>query len=299
MNRTDLFVDNTFEGSFFKMKSLCIKTNNSEIIQYLLEKFANYNMESVYFSENKFRTYRNITIHYTGPQEDEFTYRLSEYLTECIMFFYEKALLRRLLHYNYFYFDQEEQNSILKMVHTIILENDSYLSRDSLIWSEVLKYILEHHSLVLTGFVNFRLKDYTRLLDKILDETVSKYIIEREYSEFIHLLKSYISSQPSTCSLVHVIYLNGESILLDENRKPLPFHNTSVKAKYLSDITFSSNDYALNTLLNLLPNHLEVHLIDPEDEFIHTLRLIFEDRIHFCSDCNICTTYKRFQNVTL
>ena len=40
-------------------------------------------------------------------------------------------------------------------------------------------------------------------------------------------------------------------------------------AKYLSDISFSSNDIALNSLLNLLPKKIYIHLVDNKiDEFI-------------------------------
>lgn len=66
------------------------------------------------------------------------------------------------------------------------------------------------------------------------------------------------------------------------------------KAKYLSDITFSSNDYILNSLLTLLPKKIYIHLTDNYiDEFINTLELVFENRIHLCTDCNICKTYKK------
>ena len=65
------------------------------------------------------------------------------------------------------------------------------------------------------------------------------------------------------------------------------------KAKYLSDITFSSNDYTLNSLLSLLPKKIYIHLIDNNiDEFINTLQTVFENRIHICTDCNICKLYK-------
>ncbi len=65
------------------------------------------------------------------------------------------------------------------------------------------------------------------------------------------------------------------------------------EAKYLSDISFSSNDYALNTLLTLLPEKIYIHLIDSnEDEFINTLNLIFDNRVCLCRDCNICKIYK-------
>lgn len=70
-------------------------------------------------------------------------------------------------------------------------------------------------------------------------------------------------------------------------------------AKYLSDISFSSNDFALNTLLCLLPRRVEIHLIDDEDEFINTLKLIFEGRVTICKDCDICKTYKILNNAKI
>ena len=43
----------------------------------------------------------------------------------------------------------------------------------------------------------------------------------------------------------------------------------------------------------LLPNKIYIHLIDTKaDEFINTLKLIFENRIEFCNDCNICNIFK-------
>ena len=67
-----------------------------------------------------------------------------------------------------------------------------------------------------------------------------------------------------------------------------------LNGKYLSDITFSQNDCALNTLLNLVPNKIYIHLIDDNiDEFINTIKLIFDDRVTFCTDCSICKIYKK------
>ena len=61
----------------------------------------------------------------------------------------------------------------------------------------------------------------------------------------------------------------------------------------MSDITFSSNDYALNTLLTLLPKKIYIHLLDNYvDEFVHTLGLIFDGRVEICTDCDICKLYK-------
>ena len=68
--------------------------------------------------------------------------------------------------------------------------------------------------------------------------------------------------------------------------------NNVLNAKYISDISFSSNDYALNNLLTLLPQKIYIHLANSyEDEFINTLKLIFNDRIFICKDCDICRLY--------
>ena len=122
---------------------------------------------------------------------------------------------------------------------------------------------------------------------------VNKFVIDREYTEFIDLLKCYINSKDCGTNIVHLIYHNQESILLDEFKKNIDLDDSILNSKYLSDITFSSNDYTLNTLLTLLPKKIYIHLIDNiQDEFINTLKLVFDDRIYLCNDCNICKIYR-------
>ena len=58
-------------------------------------------------------------------------------------------------------------------------------------------------------------------------------------------------------------------------------------------IVLSSNDYALNTLLTLLPEKIYIHVIDNvQDEFINTIKLIFDNRVYICNDCNLCKIYR-------
>ena len=64
-------------------------------------------------------------------------------------------------------------------------------------------------------------------------------------------------------------------------------------------LSLSSNDYTLNSLLNLLPKKIYIHLIDQQiDEFINTLQLIFENRVSICLNCEICNLY-RYHKKTL
>ena len=91
---------------------------------------------------------------------------------------------------------------------------------------------------------------------------------------------------------MHLIYKKQESILLNDNLQRINTYDHIFDAKYLYDITFSSNDYALNAILNIVPQKLYIHLVESsEDEFITTLKLILEDRICICQGCPVCDVY--------
>ena len=47
------------------------------------------------------------------------------------------------------------------------------------------EYVKENKSLVLDGIVNFRVKEYVKILDNVVDTGVNQYIIEKEYTIFI------------------------------------------------------------------------------------------------------------------
>ena len=106
------------------------------------------------------------------------------------------------------------------------------------------------------------------------------------------MLKLYINSKIPESELVHLVYVNEESILLDKNKNIISLTKNNLDKCYLSDISFSSNDYALNSLLTLLPKKIIIHLIGPMDDFINTLQTIFGDNVTLCTDCNICEFYK-------
>ncbi|MBR3674215.1 MAG: putative sporulation protein YtxC [Clostridia bacterium] len=275
------------------MKSFCIKNNNKQILDYLLAEFQNMNIENTYISQNSFKYYQNIIVHYTGKNENVFIYKLSEIITNCIMKFYEKNIVKRVINSDYFYFDVREKKVINNNCYELLNDEQSndFLKRKEKILSCLIEYISEHKFFILDGFVNFRLFEYNSLIEECVDCAVNKFIIDKEYKEFIELLRGYINSQKTRSETIHVIYSNSEPILMDEKQNILVYENQFEHPKYLSDITFSSKDYCLNALLNLLPKKIIVHLLVDEDEFIETLRLIFQNRLMICKECNICKTF--------
>ena len=274
------------------LKSFCIKTNNNNIVNYLLESIKSSNLENVYLSNLEFKFYKNIIVHYKGNKVHLFYKVLSEIITNTILLFYEQNIVKKMLNTNYFYFSEIEQYSILKTcIETLNSNIEESLTRKDSLYLSVYNYISSNKCMLLDGFVTFRIKEYIKTLDSIIDLSVNKFVVDKEYHEFIDLLKLYVNSKSSSNEEVHLIYKNKESILLDENKNLINLEDNIFEIKYLSDISFSSNDFALSSLLSLLPKKIIIHIIDTEDEFINTLKLIFDKRIYICTDCKICEMY--------
>ncbi len=279
------------------MKSYCIKTDNEKIIEYLLNKISKLDLPNIYYCNKSFKIYENVIVHYKEENIDKFINIVADIITEAIIEFYQDKILKRIINVNYFYFDELERKIILENCREFTKQEGEEIKET--VFMGVKNYILEHRNIVLEGVANFRINEYIKILDNIVDMAVNKYIIEKEYREFINLLKVYVNSTESKTDILHLIYTNGESILLDKDKNIIQIDYNLNNAKYLSDITFSSNDIALNTLLSLLPKKIEVHIINIEDEFINTLKLIFENRVRICTSCNICKTYKALNNIKI
>lgn len=279
------------------MKSYCIKINDEKIINYLLNKIEEINFDNIYYCSKEFKIYQNVILHYKGEEINKFENIIADIITSTIIEFFEEKIIIRMINSNYFYFDEYEKKIIFQNCKELLKIDER--KKYEILYQEVEKYIQENSKIVLEGIVNFRIQSYIKLLDEITDMSVNQYIIEKEYNEFINLLKTYINNTTAGIERLHLIYENGESILLDENKNIISMTDNIFNAKYLSDISFSSNDFALNTLLNLLPERLDIHIIDIEDEFIETLKLIFEDRINICKECNICKTYRMIHHTKI
>ncbi len=285
------------------MKTLCIKNNNLKTIDYLMNSISNIDLEGIIFSKRRFSKYTNIIIHYKGNNVDDFYDKVSCVICNCIIDIYEPIILRNILLTEYFYFDIQDMKQIENNCNELLYESsdkqkvnfhfheskkdNKYDDRFLSLWIEVLTYILSNKSLILDGFIHFRAKEYKSFIDSAVDSAVNQFVIDKEYHDFINLIQLYINSRPANYSTIYLIYQDGESVILDENKQVINCNKEVLNTGYLSDISFSSNDYTLNSLLTLLPARLIIHLQSPEDEFITTLKLIFLDRIIILNDSDI------------
>ena len=198
------------------MKSYCIKTDNEHIKEYLLNKISKIDFPNIYYCCKFFKIYENIILHYKENNVEKFQNIVADIIMEVIIKFYQRKIIKRIININYFYFDEVEKNIILKNCDEFIMQKSEEIKET--IFIEIKNYIQAHRNIALEGVVNFRLTKYIKILDNIVDMAVNKHIIEKEYIEFINLLKVYVSSTEPKTEILHLIYRNGESTLLDKNK---------------------------------------------------------------------------------
>ncbi len=275
------------------MKSFAIKTNNSQTIEYLENNLKKITLKDVSFSYKDFKHFTNIIVHYKGHNTDEFEKEVATILSFLVIYEFEEDFLKKIVSKEFFYFSKSEQDIILDNCFNIIIDSDTIIKEKfQILFNSFLNFVKDNKTIFLSGFINFRLQSYWNVLERIVEDAVNSYILEKEYNEFISLLKLYINSSEPIEDILHIIYSKDFTIILDSNKNIINNSKNAFKAKFLSDISFSTNDYTLNTLLTLLPEKIYVHLIDNKiDEFITTLSLIFEKRLEICTECDICELY--------
>ena len=160
------------------MKSICLKTNNEEIISYVIKSLEN-DFDEVVISDNQFKVYKNVIIHYIGKNEKNFLIQISTLIAKTISIFYEKKILDQIIEDNYCYFEEFEKQIILKICEKIIdIQEASFQYKEEILKGLVYEYFLEgNKAMNLDGFINFRVKPYLEVLDYVVDTSVTNFVL--------------------------------------------------------------------------------------------------------------------------
>lgn len=268
------------------MISICFKSNNREKLNFIENQITSCKIPNIYYYQKKFSKYNNLIIHYLGKKESDFYNALSNIFFNYLKKYVENSQIDSILKYEYFYFNQTEKNIIQKKCTNELNTNESKSIVHNILYKNLKEYFSTHKKAHLNGFIYFRLYEYKSLLEKILNNCINNYIIEKEYYDYIELLKKYINTQLSQSEELHLLYSKDLKILLDAEKNIIS--NSENHQIYLSDITFSSNDFILNALLSYLPKKIIIHQSTSDDNFLKFLKIIFENRYEICNKCETC-----------
>lgn len=278
-----------------------------EKIQSILESFNNEGIsivEKTYYIEpfyclNYSVSVENIKDYPVNDFINIFKFCVSNVLYEYIRDCEEPNLVQHIINTNYCCFNIKERIEIYKNCLDILKEKkiDKFLSRDDAInlkfriLQQLTDYLENNTEINLDGFILFRLKDYLLDLNEIIEEAAKDFLMDKEYNEFIKLLKYFVEIQESKFDIVHVVFDEEIKFKIYDQYNGL-LDNDCIKsvALELSGKELNPDDLLISALINIAPKQIIIHrlFILKDAEVIGTLQKIFAGKIHFCKGCKWC-----------
>ncbi|MBQ9314094.1 MAG: hypothetical protein IJ220_03705 [Clostridia bacterium] len=186
-----------------KARSIILKSNTNNFVKQLVDELLTY--PSIRFFNKKINGENTIVIkcfnYYDIKKEENeknfygnyiYLYTcLSLILTDLIIINYENIFIKRILHYNYFYFEKSKLKKISNIITLILnpnspLENshELLLFRKQVILASLLKNFHKTNYMHIDGFINFGLTSYYEFLEEIVFN-----IVQLSISNFISIEK--------------------------------------------------------------------------------------------------------------
>ena len=263
------------------------KRNIKQKEKYLNSKGINYFIDE---NINNKYTFFNINFDNQKYYGSKFNEIIAGLIAEFIIEKIEVKLIKGIVNSKYSEFSETEKTDIKnKAIEYLEFGNNNiskYVRKKDII-KEVLSYFKENKSLNLEGFIRFRLKKYVKKLNIAVEKSVDDIIIDKEYNEFIELLKYFVELQEPRINLVNVIKTESDSYdLLDEKENKIDNEYLETCIRELMDEEVEFEDLLISALINISPREIILHFKDPEIE--KTLKSIFSDRIKICKGCSLC-----------
>lgn len=240
---------------------------------------------------------------FSGLSHYAFTYYIANLFSEVIIDDLETILMEKILADNYEYFLAEDKQNILNnaskslRLGTIGTEKTilHQLERKKKVFHRILDYLDDNNRLVIEGFLRFRLRDYYSELEEVVNQAVENHIMEKEYREFIRLLKYFVEMQEPRVDEVHVIWSSNKNFqILNADGQIINNELLEDFALDILDEGIDQGDLLVSTLITISPLRIVLHSKE-QREIMETIKSIFSTRVMICPGCNLCGSVESAQ----
>ena len=293
------------------MQFLCIGVNGSAdtVMQHITSELRQLKNKKINYSINEINSEGSTSIICTV--NDGRFYReksiesykvlkryISNALADYIIRQYEEKLLIRIINGNYCYFNSMEKKEILGKALNIIRNDDKtffnslfQIRRRNVIIRRLMDYFDNSNSIILDGFVNFRLKEYIKDLEEIVDKAVDDFLMDREYKEFIRLLRYFVDIQEPKIDTVHVIVnYDNKYTILDDAKKEITNECIQEYVNEIAEGEINYDDLLVSSLITFAPRKIIIHCSGQfrNKELLETIKNVFAGRVSICQGCDLC-----------
>ncbi len=296
------------------MQYLCIGVNNcaDDVMQHLTGELQQLKNKKIKYSIDEVNSGDSTSIICSLDEDkilnkkpiqayDALRVHVSNALADYIIRQYEEKLITRIINTNYCYFNSKEKKDILSLAVKIIKNDDKdffntlfKIRRRNVIVRKLFEYFERSNNLILDGFVNFRLKEYIKDLEEIVEKAVDDFLMDREYKEFIRLLRYFVDIQEPKFDIIHVMTdYDDKYILLDESLREITNECIQEFVNEISEGEVNHDDLLVSSLITMAPKKIIIHSIGKfkNKELLETIKNVFTGKIIVCNGCETCMAY--------
>jgi len=231
-------------------------------------------------------------------REDGVVLRIQQYylagaIAQAIATLYEEEYARRRLRLKY-RMKRDDCDLVVPKIREYLdkeLKGDTYrTNRRTRLMAQILNCLEAHPVFDLEGFLTFRAQDYRAELDRALELAVEQYLVQREYVEFVRLLKHFVDAQTPRLDVLHVgISSQGRFQLYNDAGKKVTQQFLDEMSSHDESSDISCEDLLISALIAVAPRQIVFHVrYDGYQETLQTIRSVFEERVSYCTGCAIC-----------
>lgn len=224
---------------------------------------------------------------------------LGNVLYKVIIDEFYKNNIGKLLTESFPFLKFDDIKALKEMVYRALRDEDEkvdetviyFMNRKNNVIEKIVQCLEENNEVNVQGLLTFRMKDFKEDLESIVEKVVEKYMVEKEYNEFIKLLKYFVEVQESKLQEVHImIDEKGDYIVKDEFGNDILNNliDELYETKYTAKVT--SEDLIISGLITTAPQRVIIHSVHNciNKELIETIKNVFENRVSYCNDCKQC-----------
>lgn len=204
---------------------------------------------------------------------------------------------------NYFFLKQEEvlevEDQIMKVLLCEEAVNDENLvycmNKMNSVIEKIKECLEENFEINIDGFITFRMKELRRDIENIIDKVIENYMVEKEYKEFVKLLKYFVEIQESKLEEVDIFIKDGGGYLITDHLGNNIFQEFLKElAECKIDNDAKMEDVIISGLITNAPKKIIIHGKENciNNEFLDTIVNVFTDRVKYCEGCNLCSIEK-------
>lgn len=228
---------------------------------------------------------------------------LAEEITDVILNKYQYFIIKKQLALKDIYFTEDDIRNVFNKTLEVIDNNEKYdrnllsykISKRSKILKALLNYLEKNDNINIEGFINFRLNFLMEIIENTVEKVVEDLIIEKEFDEFINILKYFVDIQSPKIQTVNIIFMKNKKYLLyDEDMKIINNDFLKEIAKEMDENEMGYDDLLISSLITIAPMKLILHIQDrKDDDIIKIIQSIFDEKVEVCYGCNLCTVDNR------